>query len=1009
MPPADPRPSRHTAPGVFGQDADINVRLVRDTVSELTRGITDAFLLPEAPGFCQQAVNIVFNPSRRAEIHPGSRLIGVEVTNVGNTRIRRPRPVSGTFTPIDGGFSFAHRHLIFISSGRLYRYIPNASTYPNIGREEFRRIDFGAFTRVFTRGNSFTYASLNNEVVIASGVSDPMEIPERLFLVYFKGTNPDDPQEQRGDVGGHYLGVPAFTHPNSVTVEQFKDQAGTDGMETTSAEIDAAPETRTYGYAVQIVRRYTSDSGLNIDEGAPFFFNVKVPTATQLVRLTVHPLSAEFTTDNTAGLWGDLHLKVFRTLLGEDTYYLLRPDLGYGIEPITATNLTNRRNNVVINDIVGGTNAEGEAVDYDAQLKRNAESRPNFPAVISSTQTRANTRTHNLLPPRGRYVAVADKRLFIGGVYEDRYDPVSKTSVTQNITTRVVYSRQNVVYAFPNPNVLTVDYPITGLGVHRNNCLIFTRNTAHRIEGVGTDDLDTFQFEGETGCVAPRSLQQTQAGVFYAGTDGFYHADGFRVAKISDHITQRYERIPDTDEHPNKSKIFAFYDRLGYRIYFFYNDVSDGAEHFSKAFVLDLLHSNEERDGGSFLQYHIEPEEGAQLYNHLRTKVMVYHKGGIFKGNKDGTVSKFTPDFFYHEVWDRRPDVVPAAPPRPGETNLLRQVRESGRFRRIPAHCSFISAGLSANAKGDLKKLTRISLTVQEKSSGTLGIDGYADRNRNKERFLPHAFHTVDFQDPRQKLIDPLRKVNCVTLERSICTDQVINYYQIGLRNDYTKDHEFIGVSNYNPNDDPLVIARTGFIRMNSFFNPVVCDGQIVYNPAPVVAQIPQVNPFYKGTTNPFLDFRIVIKQVMDVTDILPVRDADENQVLDDDGDPVPDTRQSLSHAVMAQVNMLLMDKIFTVIPHASTHFSGNFNQAAVYVTPLFSEVGGGIETVIKNGKNVAERKDSYRSLLGTSPNIEITFRADLLRPTGVNFELLDASVRGFHGGPARRGGGVGL
>ena len=71
--------------------------------------------------------------------------------------------------------------------------------------------------------------------------------------------------------------------------------------------------------------------------------------------------------------------------------------------------------------------------------------------------------------------------------------------------------------------------------------------------------------------------------------------------------------------------------------------------------------------------------------------------------------------------------------------------------------------------------------------------------------------------------------------------------------------------------------------------------------------------------------------------------------------------------------------------------------------------MGGGIETVIKNGKNVAERKDSYRSLLGTSPNIEITFRADLLRPTGVNFELLDASVRGFHGGPARRGGGVGL
>ena len=96
--------------------------------------------------------------------------------------------------------------------------------------------------------------------------------------------------------------------------------------------------------------------------------------------------------------------------------------------------------------------------------------------------------------------------------------------------------------------------------------MVFCKRHIYRIDGFYDDNgggSPLHQRISDTvGCVSNTSIVQTDFGTFFAGNDGFYWTDSYKVVKVSNEFNVRYKEVVD-----NNKRIYGTYDEENSRIY----------------------------------------------------------------------------------------------------------------------------------------------------------------------------------------------------------------------------------------------------------------------------------------------------------------------------------------------------------------------------------------------------------------------------------------------------------
>ena len=540
---------------------------------------------------------------------------------------------------IDALIPFGNEDLLIVSRGEFYRY--NQTNTNDVLQGTFEKLDFQGFTGgVFARGAvNYTWAQMNNEVVVCSGELD------RPFLIY-----KDDGEVLRG----HYLALPKVP---SFTLRQFDEDGGAllPNIPMVNDEgTNTEKGSRKVVYRVVPARRYNSSGLDKRDLGGTTAQAIYLNTEAHSVTVRIPPLTLH-------RLYGGLEVDIYRTWPDADASFRVHQQVW-----------------------------DGGAIEFEDDLEDIRERKLPTGARLY-TETAQGVEPENLPPPKARYVVEAGNRVVLGAV---QYESVAQ----EKIESRVVYSKVNQPYAFPAGNFEEVNYRITGVGEFKNNAIVFTRSSAHRLEqNPRGGNLASYKVKDYVGLVAPRSLAQTDQGLYYVSVDGFYMTDGITCRKMSDHIDETFEAIAD------KESMFSLYDPIRFKIYFFYKTRKD-QEDMGKALILDLLWSNLSRNGGQFTTYVLDNGKDMDM-KQIRTKASVWFDNRIYRGNRDGTLSIQDRNYFYHD--------------------LVSTVQGYG-VRQLPVYFDFLSGGKRFQADSSRKDLCRLSMaTLLREGREVSAIQGY--------------------------------------------------------------------------------------------------------------------------------------------------------------------------------------------------------------------------------------------------------------------------------------------
>jgi len=143
--------------------------------------------------------------------------------------------------------------------------------------------------------------------------------------------------------------------------------------------------------------------------------------------------------------------------------------------------------------------------------------------------------THTYIP-RGRYLMVADQRLYVSGVYGS--------------PSWVFFSRAgalpNDADSWPAENIISVNEDdgddITGMALHLGRKVIAKRGAIYVVAGVTSSDFAVIRMVGDVGCVNGPLMQYKGALVFLAA-DGLYAFDGSSAQQVSGRVYDDVRRF----------------------------------------------------------------------------------------------------------------------------------------------------------------------------------------------------------------------------------------------------------------------------------------------------------------------------------------------------------------------------------------------------------------------------------------------------------------------------------
>lgn len=201
----------------------------------------------------------------------------------------------------------------------------------------------------------------------------------------------------------------------------------------------------------------------------------------------------------------------------------------------------------------------------------------------------------NTTPPKCKYVHMVNDYGYFAHIKEG----------SEVLSTEVRQSKAGDPDSVPAVFSAFTEQPITGLSSIYDRPLVLCENYIYRIDNYYADDgsggMLLRRIDDKAGCVSQHSIVQTHLGVFWAGNQGFYWSDGFRVVGISDHLNETYKGFVDSST--KKKRISGTFDPSNQRVIWSVVTIDNVAEEPNAFFTLDLRYPfmpSEVKRGGSF-------------------------------------------------------------------------------------------------------------------------------------------------------------------------------------------------------------------------------------------------------------------------------------------------------------------------------------------------------------------------------------------------------------------------
>jgi len=302
----------------------------------------------------------------------------------------------------------------------------------------------------------------------------------------------------------------------------------------------------------------------------------------------------------------------------------------------------------------------------------------------------------NETPPKAKYVhAVNDY------CYWARYK-----DGTEEFFSTVLQSKAGDPDSVPRGFYADTEQPITGLSSIYDRPLVFCEKYIYRIDNFYGDDFSggmiLRRIDDEAGCISAQSIIRTHLGIFWAGTQGFYWSDGFRVVNISMHLNKSYQKF--IVNQTRKNRIAGTFDANNHRVYWSLCKDDAGNEP-DMGYVLDLRFPflpNDNTTGGCFTVVN----GGTYFYPTQFLAIDAY----VYRGDIRGYVLKHGIE--YHT--DPKIDVLVA--PASWETRTIEYL--------------YASCFLDFGTKFIRKWVPRILISADNTTNLSLAISSSNDNNR---------------------------------------------------------------------------------------------------------------------------------------------------------------------------------------------------------------------------------------------------------------------------------------
>lgn len=156
--------------------------------------------------------------------------------------------------------------------------------------------------------------------------------------------------------------------------------------------------------------------------------------------------------------------------------------------------------------------------------------------------------------------------------------------------TRLWQSHPGNPNGVPAANFVDAPAKITGLSHVGVYPVLFCRSSMYRVEGrfdaFGGGRMALKEISGTEGCISAAAIVRTEFGIFFPSQTGWCFTDGFRVQKLSTHLTETFKALL------NKSLMVGTFDSKNRRVYWACEDATlnptGTAGRNTTMYVLDL-------------------------------------------------------------------------------------------------------------------------------------------------------------------------------------------------------------------------------------------------------------------------------------------------------------------------------------------------------------------------------------------------------------------------------------
>lgn len=141
----------------------------------------------------------------------------------------------------------------------------------------------------------------------------------------------------------------------------------------------------------------------------------------------------------------------------------------------------------------------------------------------------------------------------------------------------------------PEDFVDEVEDEIAGFSSVQSIPIILCKRHIYRVDGAfdefGRGFMDHVRISDTAGCISAQSVVQAENGLYWAGNDGMYYSDGYKVFKITDHLNETYKLMVATIV--DAKNIVGAFDDKNRRVYWTAQNDSSSDDN-DMMFVLEL-------------------------------------------------------------------------------------------------------------------------------------------------------------------------------------------------------------------------------------------------------------------------------------------------------------------------------------------------------------------------------------------------------------------------------------